>query len=243
MADAKSAYMSTFNTNAMSAKRAMYFQQRCPYDTVPKRIPGCNARRGMGAALQHAQIEFSQDTWPITIPFNKPSQDWLRPSSEAVSQTSSLVDGAAPSSSKGLAYPSDKWTVRMDKSGRQYYVNKFDKRISWTFPNPADEADPDRSNPKGKEQMYIDVLEDRILQRASSDMLAVPEATKKEIPDPFRDALLNKPVRREERGVMLEMPLVQLSWPLSKVAVMPVSLALPPVVQGTQASTRVSPVD
>jgi hypothetical protein len=89
----------------------------------------------------------------------------------------------------------------MDRSGRQYYVNKFDKRISWTFPAEDGAESTPRQHSKA---VYIAELEDRILQRYSSDMLAVPEGGKKDVPDPLRDALLNKRPRREERGVLLE---------------------------------------
>lgn len=204
MSDAKSSYISSVNTNAMMSKRANYFQQRCPYDTVPKRIPGSNARGGHGS-LQHAQVESPDDTWPITVPMNRDlSHDSL------VSAGGDGTEGAQSASRPArnrLAYPSSNWTVRMDRAGRQYYVNKIDKRISWTFPADDEGAardggvSPLRQDSKA---VYIEELEDRILQRYSSDMLAVPEGSKKNAPDPLRDALLNKRTRREERGVLLE---------------------------------------
>ena len=212
MSDAKSSYMSTLNTNAMLSKRACYFKQRCPYDTVPKRIPGCSARGGHGS-LQHAQVESPDDTWPITIPMNRDLSQALLGTADDISSASaqSAVCSSAQSASRParnkLAYPSSDWTVRMDRSGRQYYVNKFDKRISWTFPaedGPAGTNGRESSPRQDSKAIYIAELEDRILQRYSSDMLAVPEGSKKDVPDPLRDALLNKRPRREERGVLLE---------------------------------------
>jgi hypothetical protein len=59
MSDAKGSYMSQVKTDAMLVKRANYFQQRCPYDTIPKNIPGSNARGGQGAprSSYHTQTQ------------------------------------------------------------------------------------------------------------------------------------------------------------------------------------------
>ena len=204
MSDAKSSYIRQMNLNAMQVKRASYFQQRCPYDTIPHHIPGSNARGGM-SSLQHAQVEPPGDTWPITIPMSTdPSKASLGDNMTKSSSCSGEND-----STRRFAYPSTDWTVRMDRSGRQYYVNKIDKRIMWTFPHEEHEKDVNGNSDiatsptaRAKSSMQIEI-EDRILQRYSSDMLAVGEGSKKDVPDPLRDALLNKRVRREERSVML----------------------------------------
>ena len=141
-------------------------------------------------------------------------------------------------------------TVRMDRSGRQYYVNKVDKRISWTFPNDQAQNDTGSPSNKNSQQAYVEELEDRILQRYSSDMLAVGEGNKKDFPDPFRDALLNKRVRREERGVMLEnaqgqtvMALVEAGRDANCSGAAPTGAAQPGIHQsisrGLTGSTRV----
>jgi hypothetical protein len=205
MQDARGSYNSTINNDAMLVRRANYFQQRCPYDTVLKRIPGSTQRGGM-ASLQHAQMESSKDTWPVTIPMNSvPSMDSLGHATSSESIGSVGTADMQLRSRSTLAYPSANWTVRLDKAGRQYYVNKIDKRISWTFPNEQDQkSSGSPQQPKDSEETYIEELEDRILQRFSSDSLVVGEGSKKDYPDPLRDALLNKRARREERGVMLE---------------------------------------
>ena len=202
MADARSSYTAKVNSDAMCMKRAMYFQQRCPYDTVPKRVPEVLQRGGMGAGLQHSLAESSSDTLPVSIPVSRmPSRDSLTSGNMSQESLMSSNRSEGQPATRSLAYPSADWTVRMDRSGRQYYVNKVDKRITWTFPKPDNEDV--RPNADGDHNRVND-LEDRVLQRFSSDMLAVREGPKKEFGDPFSDALLNKRVRREERGIMLE---------------------------------------
>mmetsp|Transcript_8787 Transcript_8787/g.29341 ORF Transcript_8787/g.29341 Transcript_8787/m.29341 type:complete len:442 (-) Transcript_8787:507-1832(-) len=109
--DARMKHSHDSSSNSFDSKFMKYVRSRCPFPTTPMVVSGSYSQ-GEQSMLQHATPDSTLSTESI--------------GSDALTQLTPQDYDAA------------EWKQRRDRSGRRFYVNRRDGRLSWTHPNSPD---------------------------------------------------------------------------------------------------------
>eukprot|EP00960_Hanusia_phi_P052411 761439-Hanusia_phi.AAC.1 len=111
--DAKKKHSHDISASSFDPQFMKYVRSRCPFPTTPMLVMGSYSQGGQ-SMLQHASPDSTLSTQSIDDAFaNFTTQE----------------------------YDKSEWKERKDRSGRTFYVNRNDGRLSWTMPRSTSPID------------------------------------------------------------------------------------------------------